>query len=823
MKLRKTDFGEIVYLIYFLIIIINQMLSNIAIGSNNINTFLNYGSYFFAGLVVIKILVDWTKNWSSMDVFVAILTVGTFCLSNMYLHHSNLWQLVILVVGARGIDFSRIAKSYLVATLVLLLVVVGATIIGYLPNYIYYRVNSHPRYSMGFYYPTDFCAYLFFICILWGYIRNTKIRYVEILAISIVAIISLAVSEGFNTTICLVVTVCILILSKIFKEKIKFNKIFEYLIIALPLIISFVSIVLGTLYNSSNSVWRAINKLSGNRIANISDVFARYNITLFGEPMYSLSPEELVRYNFPKNALTLDNLYVSILIKFGILALLGLILGACLIMHYHCSKKLYIQALLLSVILIHSFIEQRAFNPFVLLLFAGNDSILSFSTLKTKLNSWKEKNGLSNTFTKNILSLMLFALIVEILSFNMTSLVTSFNKGIFASECNAVLHGVENTEDGTFLATDNFSVSLETNDKNISNLDISLNFYDAFNHKFQKDFKYSVEIYKYNDKANAIEYVDNVKINLSKPYSEFIEFDEPLDTNYLVLNFNINGTYQFDVNGIVINSPKPFNISYIRVLIIFVVLVCIYYFGIEKKESEPSETTVEVQKATADFTSTGELRTEAHKDMKSVYANKSKFYIGLKRLMDIILSSIGIIILSPIFLITIIAIKIEDRGPAFFVQYRAGKDLKPFKMWKFRSMYVNADEKLKELMADNEQTGHAFKMKNDPRITKVGKIIRKFSIDELPQLFNVFLGDMSIVGPRPILVFQMEECDDYDKQRLIVQPGLTCIWQVSGRANIKWDKWVELDLDYIDKMSLWTDIKLILLTIPVVITGDGAF
>ncbi len=210
-------------------------------------------------------------------------------------------------------------------------------------------------------------------------------------------------------------------------------------------------------------------------------------------------------------------------------------------------------------------------------------------------------------------------------------------------------------------------------------------------------------------------------------------------------------------------------------------------------------------------------------NMKMVYQQKSLLYKFLKRLFDILLSGIALVCLSPVFLVTIIAIKLEDGGPAFFIQPRAGKDMKTFKMYKFRSMFVNADEKLKELLKDNEQSGHAFKIKNDPRITKVGKFIRKVSIDELPQLINIIKGDMSIVGPRPILPWQMEECNEYEKQRLIVQPGLTCYWQIGGRANIKWEEWVELDLDYIEDMSLWTDLKMIVKTVPVVFNSEGAY
>lgn len=210
-------------------------------------------------------------------------------------------------------------------------------------------------------------------------------------------------------------------------------------------------------------------------------------------------------------------------------------------------------------------------------------------------------------------------------------------------------------------------------------------------------------------------------------------------------------------------------------------------------------------------------------NMREIYQRKSTAYKFIKRWMDVLLSAAALIVLSPVFLMTAIAIKCEDRGPVFFVQQRAGKDMKPFTMYKFRSMYVNADEKLNEMMKDNEQTGHAFKIKNDPRITRVGKVIRKFSIDELPQLINIIKGDMSIVGPRPILMFQMEECSEYEKQRLVIQPGLTCYWQIGGRANIKWDEWVELDLNYIEDMSLWTDIKIIIRTIPAVVDSEGAY
>ena len=209
--------------------------------------------------------------------------------------------------------------------------------------------------------------------------------------------------------------------------------------------------------------------------------------------------------------------------------------------------------------------------------------------------------------------------------------------------------------------------------------------------------------------------------------------------------------------------------------------------------------------------------------MKDVYAQKSIIFKLVKRIFDIFSSGLALIILSPVFALTAIAIKLEDHGPVFYTAPRWGKDMKTFKMVKFRSMRVNADDMLKHLLKDSEQTGHAFKIKDDPRITKVGKFIRKYSIDELPQLWNIFRGDMSVVGPRPIMTVNTEKINDYDKQRWIVQPGLTCYWQVSGRADVKWEEWIEMDLDYIERMSMTEDLKLIFKTVPVVFKASGAY
>ena len=203
---------------------------------------------------------------------------------------------------------------------------------------------------------------------------------------------------------------------------------------------------------------------------------------------------------------------------------------------------------------------------------------------------------------------------------------------------------------------------------------------------------------------------------------------------------------------------------------------------------------------------------------------KSKLYEITKRLMDILLSLIAIIFLMPIFIIVAIAIKIEDpKGKIIFTQERNGVYPTTFKMYKFRSMVHNAEELLEELNNQNELTGPVFKMKEDPRITKVGKFIRKTSIDELPQLFNILKGDMSLVGPRPPIPREVEKYTEYQLQRLSVKPGLTCIWQVSGRNSIDFEQWIELDLQYIRERSILLDIKLIFKTFFVLFGDKNAY
>ena len=207
---------------------------------------------------------------------------------------------------------------------------------------------------------------------------------------------------------------------------------------------------------------------------------------------------------------------------------------------------------------------------------------------------------------------------------------------------------------------------------------------------------------------------------------------------------------------------------------------------------------------------------------ETVVVNQSLGYRFFKRFFDIVLSLIALVVLSPVFLITAVAIRLEDGDPVIFKQDRSGLNGSVFKMYKFRSMVKNAPELHKELLAQNELDGPAFKMKDDPRITKVGRFIRRTSIDELPQLINIIKGEMSIVGPRPLPVYETDELNAYQRQRLNVKPGLTCYWQVSGRNDIGFDEWIELDLKYIREASVWTDMKLIFMTFRAVISGEGA-
>lgn len=220
----------------------------------------------------------------------------------------------------------------------------------------------------------------------------------------------------------------------------------------------------------------------------------------------------------------------------------------------------------------------------------------------------------------------------------------------------------------------------------------------------------------------------------------------------------------------------------------------------------------------------GNIATVELKQRHRVIANDNKVYLITKRIMDICGALIGLICLSWLFLIIAVLIKLEDpKGPVFFKQIRVGKDGKEFHMYKFRSMVNNAEELLETLLPLNETTGAMFKIKNDPRVTKVGKFIRKTSIDELPQLWNVLKGEMSLVGPRPPLPREVAQYTEYDKQRLLVTPGCTGLWQVSGRNDLGFDEMVELDLKYIRERSLLYDLKIIFKTIKIMIRPNSAY
>lgn len=197
-------------------------------------------------------------------------------------------------------------------------------------------------------------------------------------------------------------------------------------------------------------------------------------------------------------------------------------------------------------------------------------------------------------------------------------------------------------------------------------------------------------------------------------------------------------------------------------------------------------------------------------------------YPAAKRLFDIAAALLALAALSPLMLLIAGAVKLDSRGPVFYVSERCGKDQRVFRMYKFRSMCADAEARQAELADRNEADGPAFKIKEDPRVTRVGRVIRRFSMDELPQLLNIVRGDMSLVGPRPPLPSEVAQYTEHQLGRLAVRPGLTCYWQCAGCSHASFDRWVELDLKYIRERGFWLDLKIILRTIPMVLLGDRA-
>lgn len=199
------------------------------------------------------------------------------------------------------------------------------------------------------------------------------------------------------------------------------------------------------------------------------------------------------------------------------------------------------------------------------------------------------------------------------------------------------------------------------------------------------------------------------------------------------------------------------------------------------------------------------------------------FQLAIKRLFDLAGSMILLVLLSPVLLATFILVKLDSKGPAIFVQERVGLNKRRFHIYKFRSMVTNSEKLQAQLESANEAQGPVFKIKRDPRITKIGRFMRKTSIDELPQLFNVLKGDMSLVGPRPLPIRDYNGfSEDWQRRRFSIRPGITCLWQVSGRNGISFDQWMRLDMTYIDQWSIWLDLKILARTIPAVVRGSGA-
>lgn len=215
-------------------------------------------------------------------------------------------------------------------------------------------------------------------------------------------------------------------------------------------------------------------------------------------------------------------------------------------------------------------------------------------------------------------------------------------------------------------------------------------------------------------------------------------------------------------------------------------------------------------------------------ESKAVLLNKDKIkshfvYHGMKRLFDIVAATCGIVVLSPLMIIIAVLIKAEDHGPIFYEQIRVGKNGKTFKMYKFRSMFVNTDKMLDKLKEKNDVDGPMFKMKNDPRVTKVGHFIRKHSLDELPQFLSVIKGDMSLVGPRPPLPSEVSEYSDYDKQRLYVTPGCTGLWQATERNEVGFNEMVQIDIQYIQRASFIFDLWIIWKTVEIIIKPNESY
>lgn len=291
---------------------------------------------------------------------------------------------------------------------------------------------------------------------------------------------------------------------------------------------------------------------------------------------------------------------------------------------------------------------------------------------------------------------------------------------------------------------------------------------------------------------------------------EGVEVVARLDLNETSVEQLVDELHRLSANGVVISAKHS-------------------YFGQVEKAIQACELEGVEAWLLADFFNTQLSRTMLDefdgRPMLIFRSTPEESWQGLaKQMFDVLSALFLLVILSPLFLALIVLIRWTSSGPAMFRQQRSGLNGRPFTMLKFRSMVSDAEQRRQELEALNEMAGPVFKLSEDPRITPIGRLLRKYSIDELPQLINVLRGEMSLVGPRPLPVDEVQRFDDFaHRRRLSVKPGLTCLWQISGRNNVKdFKDWVRLDLEYIDNWSLWLDFKILWRTIPVVLSGTGA-
>jgi lipopolysaccharide/colanic/teichoic acid biosynthesis glycosyltransferase len=203
-------------------------------------------------------------------------------------------------------------------------------------------------------------------------------------------------------------------------------------------------------------------------------------------------------------------------------------------------------------------------------------------------------------------------------------------------------------------------------------------------------------------------------------------------------------------------------------------------------------------------------------------AVSARLYESAKRALDVTLAASLLVLALPLWCATVLLVRLTSQGPVLFRQVRSGRNGKPFVCFKFRTMIADAEQRRDQLLVINEMTGPVFKVKRDPRITWVGAVLRKMSVDELPQLLNVIRGEMSLVGPRPALPSEVDRYNPQQRQRLLVKPGLTCLWQISGRNLIDFDRWIELDIEYVRRRGFLFDLAILVQTIPAVISGRGA-